>query len=79
MAFSEETKDAAYRRSGGRCECARRDGLHSGRCPARVPRRGAGVEYHHKTATSQGGSDALSNCEVLCEPCHVRTSSYGSH
>jgi 5-methylcytosine-specific restriction endonuclease McrA len=79
LAFSEATKDAAYARSGGRCECTRRDGLHTGRCAVRVPRRGRGIEYHHKTATSQGGSDALSNYEVLCEPCHASTASYGAH
>ena len=62
MAFSETTKDAAYVRSGGRCECRRQDGLHHGHCPTRVPRRGYGVEFHHLTATSQGGSDGLSNC-----------------
>lgn len=79
MAFSEATKDAAYVRSGGRCECHRQDGLHYGRCPTRVNRHGPGVEYHHKTATDRGGSDGLSNCEVLCVQCHMRTDSYGRH
>jgi HNH endonuclease len=77
LAFSEATKDQAYARSGGRCECTRQDGLHQGRCPTRVPRRGQGVEYHHLTAESVGGSDGLSNCQVLCTRCHQRTASYG--
>ena len=32
MAFSEETKAAAYRRAGGKCECAMKHCGHSGRC-----------------------------------------------
>jgi 5-methylcytosine-specific restriction endonuclease McrA len=79
LAFSEATKDAAYARSGGRCECTRKDGLHQGypRCPTRVTRHGA--QYHHKTAESVGGSDSLANCEVLCLSCHRATDSYGRH
>ena len=33
-----------------------------------------GWEAHHKVA---GGGDTLSNCEILCTPCHKLTRTYG--
>lgn len=79
MAFSESVKDqAAFRRSGGRCECKRRHHSHGvSRCSRTVTRPSA--EFHHVTAESVGGSNGLSNCEVLCLPCHKGTPSYGRH
>ena len=83
MAFSESVKDAAYRRSGGRCECTRKHSYavnppHSGgRCPTTFGRYG-NWEAHHIIAIASGGSDSLSNCEVLCHRCHVLTDTYGS-
>ncbi len=77
MAFPESVKLAALRRSGYRCECKRRGHGHYGRCSAVVWRSTA--EFHHVTAQSVGGSDALSNCEVLCGSCHRQTASYGRH
>ena len=74
MAFTETTKDDAFKRSGGRCECHR--GGHSKhysqrRCPTNVTRRGArGAEFHHIQWESRNGSDRLSNCQVLCKTCH---------
>ena len=77
MAFSEEIKDQAYRRSGGQCECTRAHNTHQGRrCPTTFG-RSATWEAHHKTAVSVGGNDGLSNCEVLCLACHKQTESYG--
>jgi len=75
MAFSESVKDQAFRRSGGRCECTRREHSHYGACNSPLSRYSA--EFHHVTAQSVGGSDGLSNCEVLCHTCHVGTDSYG--
>ena len=77
MAFSDKTKDDAHKRSGGRCECTRTGTghEHTGRCPTKVTRTGA--QYHHRTAQGSGGDDSLSNCEVLCVPCHKATGSYG--
>lgn len=70
MAFSEATKDAAFKRSGGRCECTRQHGSHPrGRCTATFTRHG-NWQAHHITAVSSGGPDTLSNCEVLCVKCH---------
>lgn len=81
MDFSEETKEAAWKRSGGRCECVRkehRDLLRHpfGRCVVFFWSQ-AGAEFHHLTAESVGGSNSLSNCEVLCRTCHRRTDSWG--
>jgi hypothetical protein len=68
-AFSEATKDQAYRRSGGHCECWQETCPkgHKGRCPAGLTRHGA--HYHHVTAEAVGGSNGLSNCQVLCPAC----------
>jgi 5-methylcytosine-specific restriction endonuclease McrA len=80
MAFSEATKDAAYARSGGQCECRRQDGYHPyARCPKRLARHGEETNFHHVHAESKGGDDSLSNCEVLCTRCHKATESYGRH
>ena len=38
-----------------------------------------GFQFHHITAVQSGGDDSLSNCEFLCEECHVKTKSYGRH
>ena len=76
MAFSESTKNEAFGNSGGRCECRRTTHNHPHiRCPVTVTRYGA--EYHHITSQDAGGSDGLSNCEVLCVKCHQATRSYG--
>ncbi len=76
--FSEATRQDAYRRCGGRCECDRKEHKHVfGRCtswflwPINRP------EYHHVTAREVGGTGELSNCQVLCNWCHTRTESYG--
>lgn len=82
MAFSETTKNEAYKRSGGRCECTRQhqgnaQAPHHGVRCARTFTRHGNWEAHHITAISSGGSDSLSNCEVLCTECHKLTGTYG--
>jgi 5-methylcytosine-specific restriction endonuclease McrA len=84
MAFSVETKDEAYKRSGGRCECTRQHSFisdaphHGGRCRNTFSRQGK-WEAHHKLSVSHGGDDSLSNCEVLCPKCHQLTQSFGDN
>lgn len=53
---------AVRKRAGDRCE-ERVDGV---RCPNR------GAECDHITPHTQGGTDALSNLQWLCTPCHKR-------
>lgn len=84
MAFSDYTVMKAWERSGGRCECERSSHGHSGRCTQKLMlnQRGNdnsiyGWEAHHKIAVARGGSDVLSNCEILCISCHKKTDSYG--
>lgn len=77
MAFSEETKREAFTRAGGKCECRRlsckeHTTVYCGKTLAT-----GRWHAHHKTAVAVGGSDALSNCEVLCIPCHESTQTYG--
>ncbi len=76
MAFPESVKDAAFKRSGDRCECNRSShSNHSNRCPTTITRYSA--EYHHVKSEEAGGADTLENCEALCKTCHRQTGSYG--
>jgi len=81
--FPENVVQQAWRRAGGKCECervtcsnhystphgkiltwnARGDDNHPG-----------GWEAHHKDSN---GPATVSNCEILCIPCHKNTRSYG--
>jgi hypothetical protein len=74
MAFSQEVKDRAYRRAGGRCECTRLNCGHRGRCNASLAN---GWNAHHILSQSAGGYDGFENCEALCIACHKNTASYG--
>lgn len=80
MAFPESVVRDAWNRSGGKCECKRKNHGHIGRCSKtlRWASRGTegayGWEAHHIVA---GGPDTLSNCEILCQPCHKKTQTYG--
>jgi 5-methylcytosine-specific restriction endonuclease McrA len=83
MAFSEAVKDQAFARSGGRCECHRQHNAmnashHGGRCPKTFTRHGGQWEAHHIVSVLSGGSDTLSNCEVLCLDCHNLVRTYGN-
>ena len=79
MAFSQEIKDAAWRRAGGRCECRRTTCRHTsdytGRCTA--PLAAYGWDAHHVQSQLASGADTLANCEALCLECHKQTHSYG--
>jgi 5-methylcytosine-specific restriction endonuclease McrA len=78
MAFSEETKAAAFKRAGSRCECRRVSCNVHRTLACGVALSPGNWHAHHKTAVASGGSDALSNCEVLCIPCHKQTPTYGA-
>jgi len=72
MAFSEDTKDKAFRRTGGRCECTAISHDHGSRkCSRFISRQGAA--YRYLTAQSAGGSDGVENCQVVCAACHQMT------
>lgn len=79
MAFSISVVDAAWRRSGGRCECRRTTHGHSvphGAVLVAVNRGRDGIgawETNHRTRVESGGDDSLSNCEILCWTCHRAT------
>ena len=73
MAFSEKVKSDALSRAGNKCECKRKCSHHSDyRCG-----NSRNLQAHHIKALKDGGSDTLSNCEILCETCHQNTKSYG--
>ena len=86
MAFSKETIDAAYIRSQSKCECNRSICGHYYQCAKPLNYNAQGKDFyagaweaHHKLAISSGGSDGLSNCEILCIDCHKNTGSYGRY
>ena len=37
------------------------------------------LALHHRKAKRYGGKDTSDNAELLCEPCHVQTPTYGDH
>jgi hypothetical protein len=71
--FSKETRDRAFARSKGQCECRRQGHNHNGRCP-KVVYRTTRVAFH---LINRSMPSTLSNCEVLCIRCHRKTRSYG--
>jgi len=75
MAFPQTVKDAAFKRSGGRCECTRTSHGHTGRCQKRLTATSG--HYHHQVSVNAGGADTLVNCEHMCIPCHEKTRSFG--
>ncbi len=70
MSFSKKTKEDAFNSADGHCE----------RCGKKLSfgnngREGWGKwEAHHKNSN---GGDILSNCEILCFDCHVKTRNFG--
>ena len=81
MPFPLSIVEAAFTRSGGHCECRRE--THSSHqfhpCHKSLIKDswrsdGTGAwEAAHRTPAEAGGSEALSNCEVLCLPCYRLT------
>ena len=74
MAFSQDTKDRAYRRAGGRCECEMTSCGHRGRCNQPL---GSNWHAHHRKAVASGGNDTLGNCLAMCISRHENTRTYG--
>lgn len=76
MAFSDETIKQALKDAGNRCQCTRSrcdhptvvGGTRCTRSGFTLANNGIKWEAHHKTAVASGGTDALSNCEILCGP-----------
>jgi len=82
MEFSENTIIQAFRRSGGRCECTRSSHHHLlNRCTNSLIWAMRGIrtgqpdawEANHINRVESGGDNSLSNCEILCWPCHKAT------
>jgi hypothetical protein len=72
MEFPYSVIQKAWIRSGGFCECNCETCEHTGRCYRYLHIDFRGSDYtggwyaHHVT---EGGSDTLNNCEILCQPC----------
>jgi len=73
MAFSDLVVVDTWEKAGGKCQKCRKQ-----LCWENKGREGRGCwEAHHKTSVSAGGSDGLSNCQILCFDCHSNTRSFG--
>ena len=57
--FSRKTKALAFARAKGKCET----------CGVKI-RAGNGPHYDHRIPDAVDGGNDLSNCVVLCKPCH---------
>ena len=76
--FPDSVVEAAWKRSGSRCECTYDHSWHKGRrCSQTLKKehRGddskeTGWEAHHKVSQDDGGSDELENCLIICIRCH---------
>ena len=74
-----EVKRIVWQRAGGLCERCRRDGIAAGVLPDGYVR--AGVDCHHKVPVESAKTDEemrrlaydVSNIELLCVPCHIKT------
>ena len=64
MTFPEPVQRLARQRANGTCECTQSSCPHYKGCRAR------GTEYHHKKPIEAGGTDEVSNCQLLCKACH---------
>ncbi len=59
-----EIKAQVKAKRGARCEC----------CGSTV-----NLDLHHCKAKRYGGKGTIDNAQLLCEPCHVQTPTYGDH
>jgi|SRR5215510_8311170 len=59
LEFSAKTKEQAYRRSGGHCEC----------CGVQLAT--GNIAYDHRIANALTGEPSLENCQCLCRACHA--------
>ena len=60
LEFSRKTKAEAFARAKGKCED----------CGVKI-RPGNGPHYDHRIPDAVDGGNELSNCQVLCKPCHA--------
>ena len=67
MGFTEDTKRNAFERANGCCEICGKRLVFGNR--GRNGGRGS-WEAHHKKPKSEGGTDTLRNCMILCYQCH---------
>lgn len=78
--FPEFVVLQAWYRSQGSCECELLKCIHQGQCGSSLVWNYRGVdipggwEAHHRDSTGLG---TLANCQILCQPCHKNTESYG--
>ena len=79
MAFPPKVLSDAWVRSMAACECRLPDHQHAVPCGValRLLSRGregeSAWEAHHIVPESEGGSDKLDNCAIVCWTCHSKS------
>lgn len=63
--FTAKTKEAAFERSGGICECHRIPGMVA----CGLPLKGQPTFYEHIIQCEIGGDNSLDNCAALTKTC----------
>ena len=74
MGQQDRIRDAAYKRSGGQCECARAGHGHFGRCASTITRQSAQFKLKERADREPIPSDL----EVLCVFCFRQSAAQGS-
>ena len=74
MPFSNEIVDAAWKRSGKKCECSTPKHGHTGRCNKQLIETDKASEassYGWKVHSVSGAyKKELSDCQILCTACY---------
>jgi 5-methylcytosine-specific restriction endonuclease McrA len=79
LAFPPKVLSEAWVRSMAACECRLDNHQHAVPCGVslRLANRGVegegGWEAHHIVAESEGGSNKLDNCAIVCLACHSKS------
>ncbi len=76
--FPQSVIDSAWARANGKCECT--ENCHSifNRCNKKLdPNNKVPSMQWHAHHVNSNGDSVLSNCKILCVPCHQETGSYG--
>jgi len=75
MAFPQSVIEQAYKLSGHKCQCSRKTCGHKG--PCYEPLDEGNWHARYKIPAIGGGTDTVSNCEILCTPCYKNAQTSG--
>jgi 5-methylcytosine-specific restriction endonuclease McrA len=77
--FSKTTQRKALSRQRYRCASCGTGITQLGKSGAAKHRYGEGAQAHHLRHIKLGGSDAVTNCIILCQSCHYSAHEGGNY